>query len=316
MAKIKKVYQKRFTTVDNTVLNDESVTWKAKGLFTYLWSKPDNWNYSVKEVSRHAKDGRDSTSDGVQELEAHGYLKREQINKKGSFGSSIWTLSERPIFKKQIKNDKPTTPNTDNPLPEEPLTGKPSTDLPMTEKSSTENPALLNTDIQNTDNTNKRLTKDNKGQAQPAQSPIAAQRREVIQYLNQKTGKHFKPDADGNKRIIEPRLKEGYTVDEMKKIIDNMYSLWHGVTFRNGELGDNYLKPETLFRSSKIDGYLNATPSTANSQRQRYGKRPPINEPMPEWFKQQQEQEKQGKPDQGNWMDQLPDESEVPMPDD
>lgn len=43
----------------------------------------------------------------------------------------------------------------------------------------------------------------------------------------------------------------------------------------------------------------------------KYGKRPPINEPMPEWFKQQQEQGKQGKPDQGNWMDQLPDESEV-----
>lgn len=154
-------------------------------------------------------------------------------------------------------------------------------------------------------------TTRDKGQAQPAQSPIAAQRREVIQYLNQKTGKHFKPDADGNKRIIEPRLKEGYTVDEMKKVIDNMYSLWHGVTFRNGELGDNYLKPETLFRSSKIDGYLNANPSTANNQRQRYSKRAPINEPTPEWFKREQEQKEQGEPDQGNWMDQLPDESEV-----
>ncbi len=161
-----------------------------------------------------------------------------------------------------------------------------------------------------TETTQETTTRD-KGQAQPAQPSIAAQRREVIQYLNQKTGKHFKPDADGNKRIIEPRLKEGYTVDEMKKVIDNMYSLWHGITFRNGELGDNYLKPETLFRSSKIDGYLNANPSTANNQRQRYGKRAPINEPMPEWFKREQEQEKQGESDQGNWMDQLPDESEV-----
>ncbi|WP_323063395.1 conserved phage C-terminal domain-containing protein, partial [Limosilactobacillus reuteri] len=141
--------------------------------------------------------------------------------------------------------------------------------------------------------TTQETTTRDKGQAQPAQPSIAAQRREVIEYLNQKTGKHFKPNADGNKRIIEPRLKEGYTVDEMKKVIDNMYSLWHGVTFRNGELGDNYLKPETLFRSSKIDGYLNANPSTANNQRQRYGKRPPINEPMPEWFKKQQEQEEQ-----------------------
>ncbi|WP_225357740.1 conserved phage C-terminal domain-containing protein [Limosilactobacillus reuteri] len=141
-----------------------------------------------------------------------------------------------------------------------------------------------------TETTQETTTRD-KGQAQPAQPSIAAQRREVVEYLNQKTGKHFKPDADGNKRIIEPRLKEDYTVDEMKKVIDNMYSLWHGVTFRNGELGDNYLKPETLFRSSKIDGYLNANPSTANNQRQRYGKRAPINEPMPEWFKKQQEEQ-------------------------
>lgn len=158
MAKIKKVYQKSFTTVDNTVLNDESVSWKAKGLFTYLWSKPDNWTYSVKEVSKHAKDGRDSTSDGVQELEDHGYLKREQINEKGSFGSSVWTLSEKPIFKKPKKKESEAS-KPDNPLPEKPLTGNPSTDLPMTGKSSTENPALLNTDIPNTDITNNGLTK-------------------------------------------------------------------------------------------------------------------------------------------------------------
>ena len=90
-----------------------------------------------------------------------------------------------------------------------------------------------------------------------------------------------------------------------------MYSLWHGVTFRNGELGDNYLKPETLFRSSKIDGYLNANPSTANNQRQRYGKRAPINEPMPEWFKKQQEQET--KPQQHT---EKIDDSGDPMPND
>lgn len=296
MPKIRKQYQKGFTTLDNTPLNDESLSWKAKGLFAYLWSKPDDWDYRVTEVARHATDGIGSTSTGVNELEQAGYLKRKQKNKNGVFGDSVWTLSEQPIFKN-------------------PLTENPSSDNALTEEPYTENRLLLNTDIQNTDNTNKRLTNNgvikSKGQAQPAQPSIAAQRREVVEYLNQKTGKHFKPDADGNKRIIEPRLKEDYTVDEMKKVIDNMYSLWHGVTFRNGELGDNYLKPETLFRSSKIDGYLNANPSTANNQRQRYGKRAPINEPMPEWFKREQEQEKQGKSDQGNWMDQLPDESEV-----
>lgn len=49
----------------------------------------------------------------------------------------------------------------------------------------------------------------------------------------------------------------------------------------------------------------------SRQQRNNYRKRPPVNEPMPAWYKKQQEQEKQGKSDQGNWMDQLPDESEV-----
>ena len=96
--------------------------------------------------------------------------------------------------------------------------------------------------------------KSNKGQAQPTHT-LAAQRREVIEYLNQKTGKNFKPDADGNKRVITPRLKEGYTVAELKHIIDVKYAEWHGKVFKNGKPGDFYMRPETLFRVSKIESY-------------------------------------------------------------
>lgn len=91
--------------------------------------------------------------------------------------------------------------------------------------------------------------------AQP--DTLAQQRREVIEYLNKKTDSKFKPNAKGNKSVIDPRLKEGYTVDDMKMIIDAMYSKWHGNKFSNGSLGDDYLRPETLFRVSKIEGYLN-----------------------------------------------------------
>lgn len=92
-------------------------------------------------------------------------------------------------------------------------------------------------------------------QAQP--DTLAQQRREVIEYLNKKTDSRFKPNAKGNKSVIDPRLKEGYTVDDMKMIIDTMYSKWHGNKFSNGSMGDDYLRPETLFRVSKIEGYLN-----------------------------------------------------------
>ena len=140
MPKIRKQYQRGFTTLDNTPLNDEHLTWKAKGLFAYLWSKPDDWDYRVTEVAKHAVDGIGSTSTGVNELEKAGYLKRTQKNENGVFGDSVWTLSEKPIFK--------------NPIAENPITDNASTGKPYTE-----NPQLLNTDLLNTDKTNKRETK-------------------------------------------------------------------------------------------------------------------------------------------------------------
>ena len=315
MAKIKKVYQKQFTTVDNTILNDESVTWKAKGLFTYLWSKPDNWNYSVKEVSRHAKDGRDSTSDGVQELEAHGYLKREQIKKKGSFGSSVWTLSERPIFKKQIKNDKPTIPNTDNPLPEEPLTGNPSTDLPMTEKSSTENPALLNTDIQNTDSTNNGMTNKDDDDRVHARKDEQIRGEDPFTLASQ-------ANINVNSSLHLPifvefvqTLGKSVVCWAIRRTADNAsHPNWQYLQTVLKNLEANSVR--TVEQAEQLSEKHRQEQKLKQQGKSKYGKRPPINEPMPEWFKQQQEQEKQGKPDQGNWMDQLPDESEVPMPDD
>ena len=117
--------------------------------------------------------------------------------------------------------------------------------------------------------------KSNKGSAQPPH--LSAQRKEVIDYLNKKTGKRFKPNADGNKRVIDPRLKDGYTVDDLKHIIDVKYDQWHGNTFSNGQLGDNYLRPETLFRVSKIEGYLNEEMPKHKSK-----------EPTPDWFNQEE----------------------------
>lgn len=291
MPKIKKQYQSNFTTVDNTVSNDSSLSWKAKGLFQYLWSKPDNWNYTATEVSKHAKDGIDATSSGINELEEHGYLKRTQENKKGCFGGTAWTLSEKPIFKKKAKEPKREKPITENPESVKPSTGNPVPENPITENPRLLNTELLNTDIPNTELNNNGVS-NNKGPAQPT---LAAQRREVIAYLNEKTGKHFKPNADGNKKAINPRLKEGYTVADMKRVIDIKYSHWHGVIFDSGVPGDNYLNPQTLFRSGKIDTYLNESPKV--SQKPRHYGHQHIEEPLPDWAKKQNEPKKELSPE-------------------
>ncbi|MCF0107042.1 MAG: conserved phage C-terminal domain-containing protein [Holdemanella sp.] len=73
--------------------------------------------------------------------------------------------------------------------------------------------------------------------------------REVIDYLNIKTGKKFR-DGIATKNKIQARINEGYTIDEFRKVIDVKADEWKGTDM------DKYLRPETLF-GTKFDGYLN-----------------------------------------------------------
>ena len=74
---------------------------------------------------------------------------------------------------------------------------------------------------------------------------------EVVDYLNEKTGKHFKVTSSANTKFISARAKEGYTADDFKKVIDTKTAEWKDTDM------EQYLRPETLFSASKFEGYLN-----------------------------------------------------------
>ena len=75
--------------------------------------------------------------------------------------------------------------------------------------------------------------------------------KDVIEYLNEKAGKNFKL-VESNKKHINARIKEGFTLDDFKKVIDNKVTEW-----KNDDKMNQYLRPETLF-SSKFQSYLNS----------------------------------------------------------
>ena len=77
-------------------------------------------------------------------------------------------------------------------------------------------------------------------------------RHEIIDYLNRRMGTNYKPDSKGIKAILDPRLKDGYTVEDCKVVIDNMILAWG-----NDDKMRQYIRPSTLFRPSHIDSYLN-----------------------------------------------------------
>lgn len=75
-----------YGVVPNSILNNSNLSWKAKGLFAYLQSKPTGWKFSKDRIKRDATDGRESTMTGLQELEHAGYLVRNKIqNKRGQW---------------------------------------------------------------------------------------------------------------------------------------------------------------------------------------------------------------------------------------
>ncbi len=72
---------------------------------------------------------------------------------------------------------------------------------------------------------------------------------EIVNYLNQSTGKEFRANTPETKALIRARLKEGFKVDEFKKVIDIKCRQW----LKNDQF--KYLRPKTLF-GSKFEGYL------------------------------------------------------------
>lgn len=67
-----------FTQVANDVLNDPTISMKAKGLYAYIYSKPEGWNFAYRRIAEDSTDGKAGILSGLQELENAGYLTRER----------------------------------------------------------------------------------------------------------------------------------------------------------------------------------------------------------------------------------------------
>ena len=71
--------------------------------------------------------------------------------------------------------------------------------------------------------------------------------------MNSKTGQHYRAGSKDTQKHINARLAEGFTVDDFKRVVDNMWTDWRGTEW------EKYLRPSTLF-GSKFENYLNRKP--------------------------------------------------------
>lgn len=83
--------------------------------------------------------------------------------------------------------------------------------------------------------------------------------KEIVDYLNQKTGSQYRATTPKTKSLIKARIEEGFTPADFKKVIDNKVADWG-----NDERMRVYLRPVTLF-GTKFESYLNEQPKNVKS---------------------------------------------------
>ena len=97
------------------------------------------------------------------------------------------------------------------------------------------------------------LVEDNKNNV--VNDIYTPQIKEVIDYLNEKTNKNFRYTTKKTQTLIKTLLKNKYTVEDIKKVIDIKVKQWG-----KDKKMKIYLRPETLF-GSKFEAYLNEEPN-------------------------------------------------------
>lgn len=101
MNRIKKK-ESNFTQVSNVVLRDKRISFKAKGLFCYMYSMDENWNFTLQSIATQQKDGLDSVKSAMDELKQYDYVTYEKL----ANGKGLYYLDDEP----KVEN-----PNVENP---------------------------------------------------------------------------------------------------------------------------------------------------------------------------------------------------------
>ena len=228
-----------FTVTPNRIINHPKMSLKAKGIWTFLNSKPQNWNFSVKGMTTQNKDGEDGITSGMKELEKFRFLKRvPRKDESGQWNGYDYHLTDVPFEK---VDDQPSRENPETVIP--PVPGKTGTGKTGDGKS----PTLSKEETSKKDLSKKEETPVLKIDFQETVDLPTM----VLNYLNDvRDSSRGYDDTLSNLSDIKSRIKEKYKLEDFKKVIDHKNNQW-----KNDPKMKKYIRPSTLF-GSKFNEYL------------------------------------------------------------
>ena len=165
---------KDYTIMANHHLKNRDLSLKAKGLLSVMLSLPEDWHFTVHGLASICKEGRDSISGAVRELEEAGYIVRHRLrDKEGHINGLEYIIYETPqkpesnrpdggktpveveadkeeaeaaqeVNEEKRTESRMTAPVTENPFMEDvsaiPAEKAPKTEPPRSDSPMTENP--------------------------------------------------------------------------------------------------------------------------------------------------------------------------------
>ena len=132
---------KDFTIMSNYHLRDRNLSFKAKGLLSFMLSLPEDWDYSLKGLCAISKENRDAIRSTLKELQDNHYLEIEKVRGNKGYFEYNYLIYEKPHF---IEHESENNPDMENPHLDNP---------------NVEMPTQINTNIINT---KKQIDKDDK----------------------------------------------------------------------------------------------------------------------------------------------------------
>lgn len=216
-----------YSIITANVRYDNRLTDSEKLLFAEITSLSNKYGYCTASNGYFAKlyeVTKVTVSRRIANLKECGYLQVEIIRE----GNEIKQRKMYPL----TEMIRPINTNDNTPI-----------------NNSVNTPIITNVKENNTSNNNTSINNINRIDTLSG-DPTSYPYRDVIDYLNQQTGKHYKSTTKKNQTVIRARSDEGFNLDDFKKVIDNKVAEWKGTDM------EKYLRPETLF-GTKFEGYLN-----------------------------------------------------------
>ena len=94
---------------------------------------------------------------------------------------------------------------------------------------------------------------------------------QIIAHLNAKSNKQYRASSKATERLVKSRLREGYTLDDFKKVIDLKVRHW-----LDDSKWHKYLRPSTLFSATHFENYLQEVTTLQSENNRGYIPRKPF----------------------------------------